>query len=117
MTMSRVFHIVTLVLLTGLSLGLLFFVFEYQYMWHVKHLQYLILRGGFVTGATIVIVLWIFFPSYWAVAMVGVLILVFPVFVPDVPSISLSLVFSTTMVFAIALLIGVTALRRYIFPQ
>jgi hypothetical protein len=117
MIMSRVLRIGALLLLSGLSLGLLFFVFEYQYMWHVKHLQYLILRGGFAAGAAIVIALWIFFPSYWAVAAAGVLILVFPVFVPDVPSMSLSLAFSATMAVAIALLIGTTALRRYLFPQ
>lgn len=114
---SQTLRIGALLLLSSLSLVLLFFVFEYQYMWHVKHVQFLILRGGFAVGTVTLIALWVFFPSYWAVAAIGVLVLAFPVFVPDVPSIKLSLAFVGAMTLSLALLIGTTALRQNLFPQ
>src|SRR5688572_11325000 len=97
MVASRTVQIGALLVLGVLSIGALFFVFEYQYMWHVQHTQYLTLRVGFVLGALILIALWVFGPVYWAVVTVGVLIFLFPAFVPNVPAMSLSLGFLVAM--------------------
>lgn len=73
------FRVVALLLLGGLSLGMLFLVFEYKYMWYVDHDQFEALRYGFLVGIASIVLLWVFFPNPWAVAVAGLLTLMFPV--------------------------------------
>jgi len=115
MTIPHTLQIGALILLSGLSLGAMFFVFEFHYIWFIQPAQAWALRAGFATGLLALIALWIFFPSYWAVAVVGILVFVFPVFMSDMPA-SFSLRLLIAMTIAIVLLIGATALRRYVFP-
>lgn len=95
-------------------------VFEYKYMWHVTEAQFWILRGGFTAGVLVIIALWVFFPSYVVVAIVGLLTLLFPVILfpilfgveqsPSLSSWKLSFVVTATVGFVF--LFATTALRR-----
>lgn len=109
-------QISALVLISALSLAAMSFVFEFHYMWFLNPVRGWVLRGGLAAGGITLIALWVFFPHYWAVALVGILVFVFPVFVPGI-AVSLSLRLLITMTVAIMLLIGATAFRRYLFPQ
>lgn len=115
-TASRAFHLGGLLLLAGLSLGVMFFVFEFHYMWYLKPSQAWMLRAGFAVGMIALTALWTFFPSYWAVATVSVIVFLFPVFVPDISPSPLSARLAITMTVSIVLLIATTALRRHWFP-
>ncbi len=114
---SRVLEVSGLLLLASLSFAVLFFIFEYQYMWHVDTLRFWILRSGFVVGGMTLIALLVFFPNYLAVITVGVIILAFPAFISGVPDMKFSLIFSIAMTLDIVLLVATTALRRGLFPQ
>lgn len=119
-TTPRAVQVGALLMLSGLSLVLLSFVFEYKYMWYVDHAQALTLRGGFLMGTVIVVGLWTFFPNYLAVATVGLLTLMFPVIFGVGRSTELSswtFPFIAVGIVSLLLLIGTTALRRSVFPQ
>ena len=114
--LSRTVQIGGLVLLASVSLGVMLFVFEFHYMWFLRPSQAWALRVGFAVGVVSLIALWAFFPSYWAVIVVGAIIFAFPVFAPDMRPSSLSLRLAIAMSISIAFLIATTALRRYWFP-
>lgn len=84
------FRIAALLLLGGLSLGTLYFAFEYKYMWYVDQDQFEALRYGFLAGVVIIVLLWVFFPNPWAVAMAGLATLTFPLVLKIGKSTSLS---------------------------
>lgn len=119
-TTSRTLQIGALLLLAGLSLGLLYFVFEYKYMWYVDQVQAATLRGGYLAGMAVLVLLWIFYPNYVAVVVVGVLTLMFPVIFKVGRSTELSswtVPFIILGVVCLLLLIGTAALRRRVLPQ
>ena len=117
---SRTLQIGALLLLAGVSLAVLFFTFEYSYMWYLEQAQAMVLRRGYLIGMVLLVLLWIFFPNYVAVVVVGVLTLMFPVILKVGRFTELSSwtpAFIALGVVCLLLLVATTALRRSVLPQ
>ena len=96
-----------------MSLAVLLVVFELRYVWYVDSTDLQILRGGFTAGALVLVVLWVFFPSKIAIAVIGLVILLFPNILPE-HRLPISTAFAALVLFCIALLVAAGEVRRRI---
>lgn len=94
----------------GLAAG--YVIFKLRYGWYLVNEDAHFLDIGFVLAAGLIAVLWAFFPSRVAVAVVGATIFVFPPVLKQETFAAMDIPFAALSLIPIALLVLTTHLRR-----
>jgi hypothetical protein len=91
--------------------GLLFFLFEWRYMWFVQGSAVLVLRVGFAIGLGVIISIWTWYPSRILMVIAALCAVCFPIAARLSDALS-GLLFWTLVVAAVVVLDAAVRFRR-----